>query len=95
MLGQDVKWLQTITHMPILVKGVMTAEDSKHLDVLFLLNFVSLVDEFLYEILLHLTSILCSNPLQQGLQYKLEQPVSLCPITELASLIMFLQLSVV
>ena len=27
---QDVKWLQTITTMPILVKGVVTAEDSKH-----------------------------------------------------------------
>ena len=26
---QDVKWLQTITKMPILVKGVITAEDSK------------------------------------------------------------------
>ena len=26
---QDVKWLQTITSMPILVKGVITAEDSK------------------------------------------------------------------
>lgn len=26
---QDVKWLQTITKLPILVKGVLTAEDSK------------------------------------------------------------------
>ena len=26
---QDVRWLQTITSLPILVKGVMTAEDSK------------------------------------------------------------------
>ncbi|XXG66033.1 hypothetical protein AAC387_Pa05g3589 [Persea americana] len=26
---KDVKWLQTITHMPILVKGVMTAEDTR------------------------------------------------------------------
>jgi len=26
---KDVKWLQTITTMPILVKGVITAEDSK------------------------------------------------------------------
>jgi isopentenyl diphosphate isomerase/L-lactate dehydrogenase-like FMN-dependent dehydrogenase len=26
---QDVKWLQTITSLPILVKGVMTAEDSR------------------------------------------------------------------
>ena len=26
---KDVKWLQTITTMPILVKGVLTAEDSK------------------------------------------------------------------
>jgi hypothetical protein len=26
---QDVKWLQTITSLPILVKGVVTAEDSK------------------------------------------------------------------
>jgi (S)-2-hydroxy-acid oxidase len=25
---KDVKWLQTITKLPILVKGVMTAEDS-------------------------------------------------------------------
>lgn len=28
--GQDVKWLQTITTMPILVKGVLTAEDGKN-----------------------------------------------------------------
>lgn len=27
---KDVKWLQTITTMPILVKGVITAEDSKN-----------------------------------------------------------------
>ncbi|RWR81809.1 glycolate oxidase [Cinnamomum micranthum f. kanehirae] len=26
---KDMKWLQTITHMPILVKGVMTAEDTR------------------------------------------------------------------
>lgn len=26
---QDVKWLQTITKLPILVKGIITAEDSK------------------------------------------------------------------
>jgi (S)-2-hydroxy-acid oxidase len=26
---KDVKWLQTITTLPILVKGVITAEDSK------------------------------------------------------------------
>lgn len=26
---QDVKWLQSITSMPILVKGVITAEDGK------------------------------------------------------------------
>lgn len=26
---QDVKWLQTITSLPILVKGVLTAEDGK------------------------------------------------------------------
>jgi hypothetical protein len=26
---KDVKWLQTITKLPILVKGVMTAEDTK------------------------------------------------------------------
>lgn len=26
---QDVKWLQTITHLPILLKGVITAEDGK------------------------------------------------------------------
>jgi isopentenyl diphosphate isomerase/L-lactate dehydrogenase-like FMN-dependent dehydrogenase len=26
---QDVKWLQTITSLPILLKGIMTAEDSK------------------------------------------------------------------
>lgn len=26
---KDVKWLQTITTLPILVKGVLTAEDSK------------------------------------------------------------------
>lgn len=32
---QDVKWLQTITTMPILVKGVVTAEDSKHLSLVF------------------------------------------------------------
>ena len=29
-IWQDLKWLQTTTTMPILVKGVMTAEDSKH-----------------------------------------------------------------
>ncbi|CAI0545009.1 unnamed protein product [Linum tenue] len=27
---KDVKWLQTITLLPILVKGVLTAEDGKH-----------------------------------------------------------------
>ncbi|KAK3000426.1 hypothetical protein RJ639_021330 [Escallonia herrerae] len=27
--GQDVKWLQTITKLPILVKGVLTAEDAR------------------------------------------------------------------
>lgn len=26
---QDVKWLQTITNLPILVKGVLTAEDGR------------------------------------------------------------------
>ncbi|KAK3041183.1 hypothetical protein RJ639_028662 [Escallonia herrerae] len=26
---KDVKWLQTITHLPILVKGVLTAEDAR------------------------------------------------------------------
>lgn len=26
---KDVKWLQSITSMPILVKGVLTAEDGK------------------------------------------------------------------
>ena len=26
---KDVKWLQTITTLPILVKGVITAEDSR------------------------------------------------------------------
>ncbi|MFS8019888.1 putative (S)-2-hydroxy-acid oxidase [Helianthus anomalus] len=29
MCMQDVKWLQTITTMPILVKGVITAEDTR------------------------------------------------------------------
>ncbi|KAL5546346.1 hypothetical protein UlMin_006033 [Ulmus minor] len=29
-LAKDIKWLQTITRLPILVKGVLTAEDSKH-----------------------------------------------------------------
>lgn len=28
-IKQDMKWLQTITSLPILVKGVLTAEDSK------------------------------------------------------------------
>lgn len=32
--GQDVKWLQTITNLPILVKGVLTAEDSKQNSIL-------------------------------------------------------------
>lgn len=27
LCGQDVQWLQTITKLPILVKGVLTAED--------------------------------------------------------------------
>ncbi|GLJ53760.1 hypothetical protein SUGI_1147160 [Cryptomeria japonica] len=26
---KDIKWLQTITHLPILVKGVLTAEDTR------------------------------------------------------------------
>lgn len=26
---QDVQWLQTITNLPILVKGVLTAEDGE------------------------------------------------------------------
>jgi hypothetical protein len=29
MALQDIKWLQTITRLPILVKGVLTAEDGK------------------------------------------------------------------
>jgi isopentenyl diphosphate isomerase/L-lactate dehydrogenase-like FMN-dependent dehydrogenase len=28
---QDIKWLQTITGLPILVKGVITAEDGQYL----------------------------------------------------------------
>jgi len=28
---QDIKWLQMITWLPILVKGVITAEDGKYL----------------------------------------------------------------
>jgi hypothetical protein len=28
---QDIKWLQTITGLPILVKGVITAQDGKYL----------------------------------------------------------------
>lgn len=36
--GQDVKWLQTITTMPVLVKGVMTAEDSELLTFLLMLH---------------------------------------------------------
>jgi len=29
MAVQDIKWLQTITRLPILVKGVITAEDAR------------------------------------------------------------------
>jgi (S)-2-hydroxy-acid oxidase len=29
MMMQDVKWLQSITSLPILVKGVITAEDGR------------------------------------------------------------------
>ena len=31
-LLQDLKWLQTITSLPILLKGVLTAEDGKHIE---------------------------------------------------------------
>ncbi|XP_038970471.1 peroxisomal (S)-2-hydroxy-acid oxidase GLO5 isoform X1 [Phoenix dactylifera] len=36
---KDVKWLQTITSMPILVKGVLTAEDSKNSLFVILCSF--------------------------------------------------------
>lgn len=39
---KDVKWLQTITTLPILVKGVLTAEDSKLArPLLVLFHFIS------------------------------------------------------
>lgn len=38
---KDVKWLQTITTMPILVKGVITAEDSKKEQPSNLVNIIS------------------------------------------------------
>jgi len=34
---QDVKWLQSITSLPILVKGVVTTEDGELLQSLLLL----------------------------------------------------------
>lgn len=61
---QDVKWLQTITSMPILVKGVVTAEDSKLLDI-----SVAFINELLKSLLSY---NLCSMlKMQQELPYKL------------------------
>jgi isopentenyl diphosphate isomerase/L-lactate dehydrogenase-like FMN-dependent dehydrogenase len=39
---QDIKWLQMITRLPILVKGVITAEDGKYLVSVTSLNVMSL-----------------------------------------------------
>lgn len=46
---QDVKWLQTITSLPILVKGVLTAEDSKQNKTCLI---ILLIHSFRYSIVL-------------------------------------------
>jgi len=38
---KDIKWLQMITRLPILVKGVITAEDGKYLVSVTSLNVMS------------------------------------------------------
>ncbi|KAG4940818.1 hypothetical protein JHK87_044689 [Glycine soja] len=49
---KDVKWLQTITKLPILVKGVLTAEDKATYEVLPRLNEIKfgsgVIDELLF-----------------------------------------------
>ena len=40
---QDIKWLQMITRLPILVKGVITAEDGKYLVSVTSLNVMSVM----------------------------------------------------
>jgi hypothetical protein len=47
---QDVKWLQSITSMPILVKGVVTAEDGTLSFVILLISFVLTLNEHEYVI---------------------------------------------
>jgi hypothetical protein len=47
---QDVKWLQSITSMPILVKGVVTAEDGKLIFFILLVSFVLTLNEDEYVI---------------------------------------------
>lgn len=45
---KDVKWLQTITSMPILVKGVITAEDSKNtINLQQFFNFIKIINKIL------------------------------------------------
>ena len=41
---KDVKWLQTITTLPILVKGVITAEDSRLSLISHLCTFQTEID---------------------------------------------------
>jgi len=53
---QDIKWLQMITWLPILVKGVITAEDGKYL-VSVILNATPL--NLIYDPIKHLQ--ICSS----------------------------------
>jgi hypothetical protein len=52
-IQQDIKWLQTITGLPILVKGVITAEDGQYLvSAFFLFNATPL--NLIYDPIKHL-----------------------------------------
>ncbi|KAG5095353.1 hypothetical protein JHK84_050941 [Glycine max] len=46
-LFQDIKWLQSITSLPILVKGVLSAQDSKPIKYM---HFVSSLSIYLFRI---------------------------------------------
>ena len=78
---QDVKWLQTITSLPILVKGVVTAEDSKCSVQISLLRCSSTLTSAIV--------IPCNNTNMYAMQLDLQSNMVLlessCPITAHAS----------
>jgi hypothetical protein len=90
MVLQDVKWLQTITKLPILVKGVITAEDSEY----FPPQTQSHVKcKVALTALLGNSPISSLVPLQPSLLFKAEQRVSSSQTTAPVSWTTFLQRS--